>query len=127
LRWSPDGHSIAYIVNASREGDTDAGLWVDEVKSPPRQIFHGWVIWYAQAPHDEIYVLEGKPDLNGILWKVGWNGQGLTRASTTIPLRYSNWTPLPDEVFDVSPDGRHVAFETQEVQQANIGMIENPR
>jgi len=128
LRWLPEGHSIAYIVNASQEKDSRAGLWVDDFKSPPRQIFRGWVIWYACGRKDEVYILEGKPDLNGVLWRVGWNGQGLTRTSTTIPLVYTYWILLPrnsQEYFDVSPDGRYLAYNAQGVLQANIGMIEN--
>lgn len=130
LRWSPDGHSAAYLVGPSREDDPNAGLWVDDFKTAPRQIFRGWLLWYARGPGNEIYFLEGKPDLNGVLWKVGWNGQGLTRTSTTIHLIYSYWTQLTRDAqafFDVSPDGRHVAVNAQEVLQANIGMIENVR
>jgi Tol biopolymer transport system component len=130
LRWSPDGRSVAYIVDASREDDPKAGLWVDDFKSAPRQVFRGWVGWYARGPGNEIYFVEGKPDLNGVLWKVGWNGQGLTRTSTTIRLIYSYWIQLvrdSQEFFDVSPDGRHVAVNAQGVLQANIGMIENVR
>jgi Tol biopolymer transport system component len=130
LRWSPDGRSVAYIVGASREDDPNAGLWVDDFKNPPRQIFRGWVEGYARGPGNEIYFLEGKPDLNGVLWKVGWNGEGLTRTSTTIRLTCSYWTQLvrdSQDFFDVSPDGRHVAVNAQGILQANIGMIENVR
>jgi Tol biopolymer transport system component len=130
LRWLPEGHSIAYIVNPSQENQSRAGLWVDDFKSPPRQIFRGWVIWYARGPKDEVYLLEGKPDLNGVLWRVRWNGEGLTRTSTTIRLVYSYWILLSrntQEYFDVSPDGRHIAYNAQGVLQANIGMIENAR
>jgi Tol biopolymer transport system component len=130
LRCSPDGRSIAYIVNPNQEIDPNAGLWVDDFKSPPRQIFRGWVDWYARGPKGEIYVLEGKPDLNGVLWKVGWDGHGLTRTSSTVHLVNSYWTRATQssqDFFDVSPDGRHLAFETQGVLQANIGMIENVR
>jgi Tol biopolymer transport system component len=130
LRWSPDGRSIAYVVDASREDDPNAGLWVDDFKSLPRQIFRGWVVWYARGPAKEIYVVAGKPDLKGVLWKVGWRGQGLNRIPTPIPRIYSYWvTPgwNTQDYFDVSPDGRHLAFETQTVLQANIGMIENVR
>ncbi|MGA3327560.1 MAG: protein kinase [Terriglobia bacterium] len=130
LRWSPDGRSVAYLVSASREDDPNAGLWVDEFQNPPRQIFRGWVEGYARGLGNEIYFLEGKPDLNGVLWKVGWNGQGLTRTSTTIRLTYSYWTQLVrdfQDFFDVSPDGRHVAANAQGILQANIGMIENVR
>ena len=130
LRWSPDGRSVAYLVGASREDDPNAGLWVDDFQNPPRQVFRGWVEGYALGPGNEIYFLEGKPDLNGVLCKVGWNGQGLTRTSTIIRLTYSYWNQLvrdSQDLFDVSPDGRHVAVNAQGVLQANIGMIENVR
>ncbi len=130
LRWSPDGRSVAYVVNASREDDPNAGLWVDDLKNPPRQIFRGWVHGDARGPRNEIYFLEGKPDLNGVLWKVGWNGQGLTRTSADIRIIFSYWIQgLRDSqnFFAISPDGRYVAFSAQGVLQANIGMIENVR
>ncbi|HET7840390.1 MAG TPA: protein kinase [Terriglobia bacterium] len=129
LRWSADGHSIAYVISPSRENDPDAGLWVDDFKNPPRQIFHGLVFWYARRG-EEIYVLEGKADMIGVLWKVGWNGQDLTRTSLHIPLIYSYWVlppRQPQDHFDVSPDGRRVAFNAQGLSQANIGMLENIR
>jgi Tol biopolymer transport system component len=130
LRWSPDGRSAAYVVDASREDDPNAGLWVDDFKTAPRQVFRGWVDSYARGPGNEIYFLEGKPDLNGVLWKVGWSGQGLTRTSTTIRLIYSYWIQLVRDSVEfvaISPDGRHVAVNVQGVLQANIGMIENIR
>ncbi|PYV35319.1 MAG: hypothetical protein DMG22_02690 [Acidobacteria bacterium] len=127
LGWSPDGRSIAYVLMPSKQDDSNAGLWVDDFKSSPHQIFRGWVIWYARGPRDEIYVLEGKPDLNGILWRVGWNGQELMRTSSNVPLRNSYWQTLPSDWFDISPDGHYLATEVQGVIQANIGMIENIR
>ena len=130
LRWSPDGRSVAYLVSARREDDPNAGLWVDDFQNPPRQIFRGWVERCARGPGNEIYFVEGKPDLNGVLWKVGWNGEGLTRTSATIRLIYSYWTQMvrdSQDFFDVSPDGRHVAVNTQGILQANIGMVENVR
>jgi Tol biopolymer transport system component len=130
LRWSPDGHAAAYLVEPSQEDDPNAGLWVDDFKTASRQIFRGWVQGYARGPGNEIYFLEGKPDLNGVLWKVGWNGQGLTRTSATIRIVFSYWIQLVQDsqnFFAVSPDGRHVAFNAQGVLQANIGMIENVR
>jgi Tol biopolymer transport system component len=130
LRWSPDGQSAAFLVEPGREDDPNAGLWVDDFKTPPRQVFRGWVAGYARGPGDEIYLLEGKPDLNGVLWKVGWSGQGLARTSTTIRLIHSYWIQLAGDsqnFLDVSPDGRHVAVNAQGVLQANIGMIENVR
>ena len=130
LRWSPDGHSIAYEVGPSAGDDSKAGLWVDDLKNPPRQIFRGWVLTYARGPRGMIYVLEGKADMTGVFWKVGWNGQGLTRLSATVPLISSYWTQMPrapQEYFDVSPDGRDLAIGTQGVLQANIGVIEDVR
>jgi len=129
LRWSPAGQSVAYLLSAGAEDDPLAGLWVEDFKSPPRQVFHGWVTSYARGPGDEIFLLEGKADLQGVLWKVGWDGHGLTRVATKR-LVYSYWAAakgLGQNYLDVSPDGRHVVFGSQEVQQANIGMIENVR
>jgi eukaryotic-like serine/threonine-protein kinase len=129
-RGSPDGRSIAYIVRPSKENDPNSGLWVTDFRSPPRQVFRGWVVWYARGPKNEIYVLEGEPDLNGALWKVGWEGKGLVRIPIIVPLVHSYWVqPGQNDTnfFDVSPDGQHLALTTQTVLQANIGMIENVR
>ncbi len=130
LHWSPDGHSIAYVVAASRENDPAAGLWVDDFKNPPRQVFRGWVDSCARGSDGEMYFIEGKPDLSGVLWKVGWNGQGLERTAATIPMiqdYMQDPARAPGDYFGVSPDGRHVAFMTQTVLGANIGMIQNVR
>ena len=131
LRWSPDGRAAAYVVAASREEDPAAGLWVTDFKNPPRQIFRGWADWwFVRGPGNEIYFIEGKPDLNGVLCKIGWDGQGLTRTSVTIPMIDSYWADPgrnSQDHFTVSPDGRFVAFQAQTVLGANIGMIENVR
>ncbi|MGC1106522.1 MAG: LpqB family beta-propeller domain-containing protein, partial [Candidatus Acidiferrales bacterium] len=130
LRWSPDGHSVAYLMRPSREDDPNAGLWVDDFKSPPRQIFHGWVGWFDRGPGNELYVLQDKPDLNAVLWKVGWNGENPTRVPAAILLINSYWENLgrnDSDYFDVSPDGRYLAFDAQTVLAANIGMIESAR
>jgi len=127
FRWSPDRHSIAYIADPVKENDPNAGLWVLAPKSPPRQIFHGWVCWYARGPNNDIYLVQGKADLSGILWKVDWSGHGLARVSVTIPVPFEYWYTIPFTDFDISPDGRHVAFVTEQGLQANIGMIENIR
>lgn len=127
LRWSPDDHSIAYIVEPMQEDDPHAGLWVYDRNKSPRQVFHGWITWYARGPKNEIYFIQGKPDLKGVLWKVNWGGQGLMRVPLSIPLSFHYWFDSPFTQFDISPDGRHLAFNTQEVLQANIGMLENIR
>ena len=129
LRWSQDEHSVAYGVYPSKENDPDAGVWVYDFKGQPRQVFRGWVIWYTVGAGNEIYLLEGKADLSGALWKVGWNGKGLVRIGASIPILYnpSYQRSSVGNQFDVSPDGRHVAFQTQPVLEENIGMIENVR
>ena len=130
LRFSPDGRSVAYLVRASGENDPKAGIWVTDFKNEPRQIFRGWVVWYARGPNREIYLLEGKPDLNGVLWKVGWDGRGLARVPMPVPLAHSYYVQPgqnDQSFFDVSPDGRHLALTVESVLQANIGMIENVR
>jgi hypothetical protein len=129
LGLSQDEHSVAYGVEPSKENDPDAGVWVYDLKGQPRQVFRGWVIWCTVGAGDEIYLLEGKADLSGALWKVGWNGEGLVRIGASIPILY-NPRYVRSSVgnqFDVSPDGRHLAFQTQPVLEENIGMIENVR
>lgn len=130
VRWSPDEHSIAYLVSPSKENDPNAGLWVSDFTHPPRQLFRGWVLWYSTRKQGEIYLLEGKSDLSGIFWKVAWNGGGLNRVSQPIRLIYSYWIRVESksqDYFDVSPDGKHMVINTQGVFQGNIGMIENAR
>jgi hypothetical protein len=58
---------------------------------------------------------------------VKWNGSGLTRIPRTIPLPYDNdyYHSAADIQFDISPDGHRVVFETQQVLQENIGIIDN--
>jgi eukaryotic-like serine/threonine-protein kinase len=130
-RWASDSHSVLYVVAAKQEDDPNAGLWVDDFKNPPRQIFRGWVDrWVARGPNNEIYFFEGKPDLTEVLCKVNLDGKALTRTPVIIPMVHSYWDdPVQDslDTFDVSPDGRYLAFEKQTVLGANIGMITNVR
>jgi WD40-like Beta Propeller Repeat len=127
FRWSPDDDSIAYVVQPMQEDDPQAGLWVYDLNKSRRQVFRGWITWYARGPQNDIYLIQGKADLKGVLWKVNWHGQGLTRVPVTLPLPVHYWFPTPFTQFDISPDGHHLAFNTQEVLQANIGMLENIR
>jgi len=129
LLWSPDERSVAYGIAPRQANDPDAGLWVTDFHSPPRQIFQGWLVWSSHGRGDEIDFLEGRPDLTAVLCKVKWDGQGLTRTPWTVPgLYYLNYfhTIIGNE-FAASPDGRYLAFQTDQVLDENIGMIENVR
>ena len=53
-RWSPDGKAMAYIESPSKENDPNAGIWVTDFKNPPRQIFRGWVVFFARGPNNQI-------------------------------------------------------------------------
>ncbi|MBV8673916.1 MAG: PD40 domain-containing protein [Acidobacteriaceae bacterium] len=125
FRGSHDHRSIAYMVNPAQEGDPRAGLWVFDRNGSPHQVFRGWVTWCAWGPGDEIYVIQAKPDLEGALWRIDRGGRHLTRIPVNIPLPFDYWYPVPQTQFDVSPDGRRIAFTTQQVLQADIGMLEN--
>src|SRR5882724_10962236 len=63
IRSSPDGRHFA-ILRAPREpGDTEAGVWVYDLKGEaPRQIFRGWATNHAWAGASELFVVEGKSD-----------------------------------------------------------------
>ena len=129
LEWSSDEHSVAYMLDPRKANDPKAGLWVSDFKNPPRQIFRGWVVAFARGPANEIYFLQGQPDLSAALWKVDWHGQGLTQTSWTVPILFqaNYYHTVTDEQFAVSPDGRHLAFTAEQVLEENIGMIEDVR
>jgi hypothetical protein len=60
---------------------------------------------------------------------VNWNGQGLKRTRWTVPMYYDtdyHLTSVGAE-FTVSPDGRFLAFNTSQVLEENISMIQNVR
>jgi dipeptidyl aminopeptidase/acylaminoacyl peptidase len=126
-RWSPDGRSIAYLVFPRQQNDPSAGLWVGDLKNPPRQLFRGWVASYAWERSGNIYVLEGKSDLNGVLWRLGSDGQRLRSTSANTQLNYNYWLRQPYSFFDLSPDGHRIAIGLQQVYEADIGMIEGLR
>jgi len=77
--------------------------------------------------HDEIFILKGKADLTGEIWKMKWDGSGVSRAFGSLPL-LENLNYVHTNVMtqiDVSPDGRHIVFQSQQVLQENIGIIDN--
>ncbi len=128
LRWSPDGRYVAYVKPSRRANDEQAGLWLYSFAGPPRQLFRGWVVWCAWAGVGQLFVLEGKPDLNGLLWRVGLEGSRPERPSASLQLRRDFYNPLlPLLRFDVHPDGRRIVVEALELSEADLGMIENVR
>ncbi len=91
LRWLPDSKSAAYMISRTMapHWDKDAGLWVTDFKTPPRRVFPGWVAWYGVDAQGNLFVLRGKDDMAGELWKVKCDGSGSTRTNGTIPLLYN--------------------------------------
>lgn len=127
-RWSSDGRQISYIVPSRRTEDPQAGLWMYDFAQAPRQLFHGWVIWYAWAPSSEIFFVEGKPNLSGSLWRVRPDGSAPVRTSVTVKINNLYWQASgPTIRFDVHPDGRRLVVEALELHDADIGMIESSR
>ncbi len=126
LRWSPDGRRVAYAVNPRQENDPDAGVWIRGFDGSPRQIFRGWVVWYAWVSPEELFVAEGKPDLRGVLWRVRPEGPAPQPVLAPIPLEYYHWSPNPTRFwFDANPDGRRIIAAISEFREADIGMLEN--
>jgi len=126
-RWSSDGSAVVYGILSQQEDDPAAGIWVTDFKTVPRQVFRGWVSLFAVDAQNEIFFLKAKADLNGELWKVKSDGSGLSRVPGVIPLLYNpNYLHSAAwNMIDVSPDGRHVVFQSQQVLQENIGIIDN--
>jgi hypothetical protein len=124
-RWSRDARRIAYVVSSSSQNDPEAGLWIYNFQGKPRQVFRGWVTWYAWVGDKELFLAEGKPDLKASLWLLRQDGTPAQRLPGTLPMIfvYTNWVPMLR--FDAHPDGRRIATETARVRQANIGVIEN--
>lgn len=111
---------------SGQEDDPGDGVWVTDFRTPPRQVFRGWLCEFTVDAHDNIFILKRKTDLNGELWKVKWDGSGLSRTSGTLPLINVNYTHnYVGNQIDVSPDGRYIVFQSQQVLQENIGIIDN--
>jgi serine/threonine protein kinase len=128
VRWSADGSAVVYVISSSQENDPAAGIWTTDFKAAPRQVFRGWASNFAVDAQNQIFILKGKADLSGELWKVNLDGSGLSRSAGVIPLLYDvNYIHgLAWSQMDVSPDGRYVVFQSQQVLQENIGVIDNP-
>ncbi len=126
-RWSGDGRRIAYIISPSRRDDPEAGLWVYDFQGEPHPVLRGWIAWYAWAGGDELFVVVGKPDLKAWLWRLRLDGTPPRRIPGSVQMVFGYSMLLPSARFDVHPDHRHIAIEATELNQANIGMIENMR
>jgi Tol biopolymer transport system component/DNA-binding winged helix-turn-helix (wHTH) protein len=127
LRWSPDGRRFAAVVNARKLNDAATGVWVyDLLDGKRQQVFHGWAAYYAWSGAQELLVIEVKPDLNGILWRVRWDGSPPLNTGS-VRVLYSFWHPSPRVQFDLHPDGRRIVIEAFDLHQADISMIDNIR
>jgi serine/threonine protein kinase/WD40 repeat protein len=131
LSWATDGRHIASVILARQLGDPEAGVWVYDLSGGARrQVFRGWVCYYKWTGADELYVLEGKPDLTAILWRVRLDGSPPVPMRTSLRLRYS-----PQDIgaflatsyarFDIHPDHSRIVIEAFRFQEADISMIEN--
>jgi len=133
IRSSPDGRHFA-ILRAPREpGDTEAGVWVYDLKGEaPRQIFRGWATNHAWAGASELFVVEGKPDLSAILWRVRLDGSPPVQTRTALRLNFAlSDVSAPSAAnyfrFDVHPDHKRIVVEAFRFQESDISMIENIR
>jgi Tol biopolymer transport system component len=126
--WSRDGRSFAFIVRPDPGTLLDAGLWIQGPDGARRRVFQGWVASFAWMSSGELLVLEGKPDLKGVLWRIEVGGQRKT-ALTEVPLMMSHiiYSNVPGARFDVHPDARRIAIEEFEYLESDIGMIDNVR
>jgi Tol biopolymer transport system component len=126
LRWSPDGRRFAAIVSARQQHDPAAGLWVYGIEGGKRHVFRGWAAHYAWAGVDDLIVLEGKPSLNGTLWRIRADGSQQVKAGS-LALIYSYWHFVLTTRFDVHPDGQRMIAEGLELHEADVSMLQEAR
>jgi eukaryotic-like serine/threonine-protein kinase len=120
--WSPDGRSFAFAVRGAPGGAVKPGLWVSE-GATRRQVFEGWVVWFAWARSGDLLIVEGRPDLKGILWRILPSGQRTIALKELALIRRpidGNWNAR----FDIHRDGRRIVVEGLESYEADIGMID---
>jgi len=133
IHWSADGQHIASIRSAHRADDPDAGVWVyDAHGGSPRQVFHGWATAYTWTGADELFVLEGKPNLDEFGWRVRLDGSAPARSRTVLRLNFvltdvSSNRPATYSILDVHPDRKRLVTEAFRFQESDISMIENIR
>jgi hypothetical protein len=76
----------------------------------------GWVISFSRGFGR--YPVEGELE---------WAGPDALKLSVPILFDYNYHPPQTIAAFSVSPDGRFLAFNTNQVLEENISMIENVR
>jgi|CXWL01.1.fsa_nt_gi Tol biopolymer transport system component len=125
--WSRDGQSFAYIVRPDPDKPADAGLWVGTPAGARRQLFRGWAVSFAWAGPGEVMVLEGKPDLQGVLWRVdAAGGRSVVLSGVGLYRRATDPAETPIR-FDAHPDGRRVVIESVDVLESDLGLIDKVR
>jgi hypothetical protein len=122
--WADDGQLFAFAARGAGPGaGGKPGLWVATLGETPRQLFDGWVIWFAWDSHANLLFIEGRPDLKGTLWRMSISGQK-TMVLKEIPFfrrpADGGWIAR----FDVHPDGNRIVVEGLENYESDIGMIE---
>ena len=125
--WSHDGRMFAYIVRPDGPRSSDAGLWIGTLQGDRRQVFRGWVVSFAWLGSDQVVVLEGRPDLEGVLSRIDLEGRRTVALTGVGLFRSAVESAIGAIHFDVSPDGHSIAIETLESLQADIGLIDNVR
>ena len=118
-RWSDDGRLLVFLSQAQGR----YGIWsmrLDEPSAPAPVISHAglWASDPELSPDGTrlVYVLFGG-DTRSDLYSVGLNGDGVPRDSIGSPLvntGYSETSP------DISPDGRWIAYTSNQPGQAEI-------
>jgi Tol biopolymer transport system component len=122
--WADDGQRFAFATRAEGPAASDKpGLWVSSLGGTARQVFDGWVIWFAWDSGDSLLFIEGRPDLKGTLWRISADGR------RTVVLKEIGFFKRPADGtwiarFDVHPDGRRIVVEGLENYESDIGMID---
>jgi dipeptidyl aminopeptidase/acylaminoacyl peptidase len=124
--WSGDGRSFAFFLLPGVGEPADAGAWIQKQDGTRVQVFRGWVVWIDWAPDGTLLVLEGKPDLKGILWRVADGGLRKVVLPSVPLLMRPNDVAVPVQ-FDLHPEGRRIIIGALESLEADLGVIDNVR
>jgi serine/threonine protein kinase len=122
--WADDGKMFAFATRSEGPAATgNPGLWRSSIGGPARQVFAGWVVWFAWANSGDLLFIEGRPNLKGVLWRISPTG------AQTVLLKEIAFFKRPADGtwiarFDVHPDGRRLVVEGLEIYESDIGMIE---